>query len=396
MKHAELKSQIHRFAGAGTPLFIQGSPGVGKSWLVREVAKDMASRKGKKFLDWADLTLEEKVAFASGPEDAIERGLDKERAKEIADNGFFLYAVLNMVENDLTDIKGVLALAAAGKSTHYADWRPPMLMVAMARKGRHGLLFLDELTQTMPENLSPSFKLVLDHIAGDVKLSRDVKILAAGNSVSDHSASFEMPMALRNRFGHTKLDAPSNNDWVEWGMGEGLDMRVLSYIKAYPDALTEDVGAARSRSADAYPSARSFHRLANLIEGQTDPDVIGVDATAMVGSVRGLEFKAFVKNAAEIDYEGILEDPSKFGALKAHIRWGAVSGLAAMFKQNQKGVPPKLVRLCEVVDDDIAMLLLKAMIRIDRVRFIDTVRKAGASRIVEQYFKFLDCDLKGK
>lgn len=393
MDHQALKNTIKTYARKKLPLFISGAPGVGKSVVVKDTAKELAAAANKKFLEWADLSLEEKIALVSGADEAIKRGLPEKRAKELEANGFYLFAVLNMVENDLTDIKGVLALTETGEATHYADWRPPMLMVAMAKHNRHGMIFLDELTQTLPENLSPAFKLVLDHVAGDIKLSKNVSVMGAGNRVSDQSASFEMPKALRNRFGHVELEHPSNVKWAEWAMNASLDLRVVSFIRAYPDAFEHDESKDRSDNLTAYPSARSYHRMADLIAGEEEISQVGLLAESMVGKEKGITFKQYVKNSQEIDYDAIFKNPKSFKNFDPAIRWGAVSGLISMFKQNKK-IAADLVRVCANIGDDVGLLIAQGMARTDSKVFASALSSQVGTDFVNKCLEYTSVSIK--
>lgn len=402
MNHKDLKGQIERFTEKKLALFISGRPGVGKSWLVRECAQEMARDGKREFVDWAELSMEEKLSLMGpdGMREAMDRGLVESRARQLAESDPFVYAVLNMVENDLTDIKGILALADTGRSSRFADWRPPMLMAVLARKGRKGLLFLDEITQTQPENLSPAFKLVLDRVAGDLKLADGVRVVAAGNGVEDHSASYEMPMALRNRFGHAELSPPSGEEWSDWALSNDLDMRVAAFVRSSPGSVLEEVSKARAGKG-AYATPRSWHQLANLILGNSDIQAMGADAVAMVGGKEGLAFKGFLKNTMTIDYERFIRDPvgcmaewAKDAKTFTSMRFAATIGLASKVKEDKRLMSAALDVGLKLTDD-LAILLIKGLMNVDKTRLTGVILKhPSLPTIASKYLKYTGIDLK--
>lgn len=98
------------------------------------------------------------------------------------------------------------------------------------------LLFLDELTSAPKHLQSPAYKLILDRMVGNHKLHERVVICAAGNLAGDKAIVHEMSTALQSRMIHLELRL-DHNEWVEWAIKHELDSRVISFLQFKPDLL---------------------------------------------------------------------------------------------------------------------------------------------------------------
>jgi hypothetical protein len=178
-------------------LMLWGPPGIGKSSIVADVARQHS-------LDLVDLRLSQLAP---------------------------------------TDLRG-LPVAEDGVSR----WFPPEFL---PREGR-GVLFLDEINMAPPAMQGIAQQLILDRQVGSYRVPDGWFIWAAGNRKSDRAAVFEMPSALANRFIHLDL-TPDLDSFKAWGLSSGISEQVLAFL-AFRPTLLHQIDAQRP----AWPSPRSW------------------------------------------------------------------------------------------------------------------------------------------
>lgn len=142
-----------------------------------------------------------------------------------------------------TDLRG-LPVAEDGLSR----WFPPEFL---PHKGK-GILFLDEINMAPPTMQGIAQQLILDRKVGSYRVPEGWFIWAAGNRKSDRAAVFEMPSALANRFIHLDL-VPDFESFKAWGLRSGLSEQVLAFL-AFRPSLMHQIDAQRP----AWPSPRSW------------------------------------------------------------------------------------------------------------------------------------------
>lgn len=98
------------------------------------------------------------------------------------------------------------------------------------------LLFLDEMGSASKAVQAASYKLVLDRQVGQFHLHDSVAICGATNLDTDNAITEEMSTALQSRLIHLELvlDVPQ---WLDWAFENKIDHRITSYIQYKPDAL---------------------------------------------------------------------------------------------------------------------------------------------------------------
>lgn len=172
------------------PLMI-GSPAVGKSALVHQIAKDF----GLKVID------------------------------------------LRLSQCDPTDLLGFPTIDKDTGKSRYAPLSTFPVEGDPLPQGYNGwLLFLDELPAAPASVQKASYKLVLDRMVGDHKLHKNVAVVAAGNREEDGALVEKLSTALQSRVVHFDVVVDANV-WLEWAMNNDIDHRITSFIRFKPDNL---------------------------------------------------------------------------------------------------------------------------------------------------------------
>jgi MoxR-like ATPase len=148
-----------------------------------------------------------------------------------------------------TDLRGLPV--AEGK---VARWLPPEFLPIEGA----GVLFLDELNMAPPTLQGIAQQLILDRRVGSYVVPDGWFIWAAGNRKEDRASVFDMPAPLANRFAHLEV-LPDFESFRLYAIGQAFHERLIAFL-AYRPALLHKLDPARP----AWPSPRSWE-MANAL-----------------------------------------------------------------------------------------------------------------------------------
>jgi hypothetical protein len=208
---------------------------------------------------------------------------------------------------------------------------PPAWAYRLADAG-HGLLFLDELTTAPPAVQAAMLRIVLERVVGDLALPAGVRVVAAANPPDEAADGWDLAAPLANRLVH--LDWPVDAAAVADGLAVGFApppvidhtgpdparlatarATVAAFLKVRPTLVLQvpKIAAAASRG---WPSPRSWETVALLLgmcdTTGADEDVRSALITGAVGDGAGIEFLSWLANADLPDPEAVLADPDSF------------------------------------------------------------------------------------
>ena len=104
-------------------------------------------------------------------------------------------------------------------------------------EGKAGfLLFLDEINASSLAVQAASYKLILDGMVGQHPLHPKTKIVAAGNLATDKAIVNRQSTAMQSRLAHLQLTVDPAL-WQEWAAQTGIDHRIIAYVNSKPDDL---------------------------------------------------------------------------------------------------------------------------------------------------------------
>jgi hypothetical protein len=144
-----------------------------------------------------------------------------------------------------------------------------------------------------PSVSAAAYQLILDRRLGAYQVPEGWAIFAAGNRQGDRGVTYSMPAPLANRFSHYELDV-NLDDWVSWAYANGMDERLIAFLRFRPELLFEFDPA---HNPVAFPSPRSWefsHRALQKFGGNSQ--VLVEALQACVGPAAGIELHAFVDN----------------------------------------------------------------------------------------------------
>ena len=265
MRPRDIKTLLRKGLDCGsTPeeelgsIFIEGSPGVGKSQTVAEVVKEYQE--------------------SNGPDSA---GLIDMR----------------LTLCDPTDLRGI---PFPNLDDGNAVWLSPEELPT-AKSPQKGILFFDDLTTAAPAVQAAAYQLVIQpHQLGSYKLPEGWIVVGAGNKTSDKSLANKMPMALANRFTHVTYDY-NVEDWVNWAAGIGhIDPVILGFMQS-PAAETSDPNNPHllynfdpNRADKAFATPRSWERVSRIMSKSLPKNVERSAVEGTIGESASSNFFAFI------------------------------------------------------------------------------------------------------
>lgn len=199
---------------------------------------------------------------------------------------------LRLAQADPTDLLGFPIVNDSSKRMQYA---PPSLFplegIDEVPEGKNGwLIFLDEMNSATPNLQSAAYKIVLDRMVGEHKLHPKTWIVCAGNKMTDKAVVNRLSTAMQSRLIHLNL-VTSHTDWLDWANSHDIDHRVISFVKFRPERLhTFDP----NHKDDTFACPRTWHFLSDIVKGRDDFEYI--DYALMSGTVGqgpATEFKAY-------------------------------------------------------------------------------------------------------
>jgi hypothetical protein len=247
----EFQAALH---GQHTPVMLWGPPGVGKSQMVALVAE----QHGMPVID------------------------------------------IRLSQMEPSDLRGI-----PFRIEDRVEWAVPSMLPDAERHGKQGILFLDEITSVPPSVSAAAYQLILDRRLGAYTVPNGWAIFAAGNRQGDRGVTYTMPAPLANRFSHFEVDI-NLDDWVAWAYANGMDERLIAFLRFRPELLFEFDPA---HNPVAFPSPRSWEFAHRALQKFADvPDLLTGSLQACVGPAAGIELSAFVENLDKLpDIDAIVQ-----------------------------------------------------------------------------------------
>lgn len=312
MRSSQIVALLPQLIQAGLSVMLHGSPGVGKSDVVRQVAKTQK-------VDLIDLRLS---------------------------------------QLDPVDLRGVPSVQDG-----LTDWNAPKFL---PREGR-GILFLDEINSASQATMAAAYQLILDRKLGDYQLPEGWAIVGAGNRAKDRAIVNQMSTALKNRLVHVEYEV-NTDDWCEWAIKSGVCTEVLSFIRFRPTLLNEfeaRSGAEEERArtqrvmeSNAFATPRSWEYMSRAINAGIDMVKNHEAASGIVGEGCAAEFRGFIKYYQSTpSLDDVINNPTGIKTPdEPAVLYALATGLAA--KADAKNFDP-ILQFAERMAVEFQVLLIK-------------------------------------
>jgi len=279
-----LYSQLHTLIKSDIPVFIHGSPGIGKSYIVNDIAKQN------------DL--------------------------EIID--------VRLSQLDAVDLRGIPTI-----SNEQTKWMPPVFLPT--NQDSRGILFLDELNSAPLSVQAAIYQLVLDRKIGEYTMPKGWRIICAGNKIDDKGIVFKLPSPLINRMVHIVLEAKFD-DFKIWSIKNDIHPFIIGFLGFRPDLLSTEVPAT-SETNPAFCTPRAWDMLSNILQSNEEISKIHPIIYGTVGYGAGIEFISFVKVYKELpDIDAILNGESDIVPEEPSALYALCAAIIEKYKSSQEAV----------------------------------------------------------
>lgn len=255
------------------PVFVWGAPGIGKSAVVAQIAKDLGG----------------------------------------------LMIDVRLSQMDPTDLRGI---PFYNRDLGVMSWAPSECLPSaeLAAKYPIVVLFLDEMNSAAPAVQAAAYQLILDRELGSYKLPDNVVIVAAGNRESDKGIVHRMPSPLANRLLHVEM-APDFQTWQTWAVLNSIHPDVVGYLSWSKQDLYDYDSRSSSR---AFATPRSWDFVSQVLSDDTaDYTTQYALIAGAIGEGLATKFMAHRKTAGKM--------PNPTDILSGKVSTLAVKDISAMY-----------------------------------------------------------------
>jgi hypothetical protein len=341
---SELKAVINATHQIKQPLFISGPPGVGKSMIVKEDAKERAKLENLEFIDWNASTEEQKNDMFATPEK------------------YYVFIDQRLSQFDVTDLRGIPQIMS---ETKWLISKPYAWAVYITQPNATGTVFFDEINLASPIVAGSAYQIINDRVVADTKLSDNIYIVSAGNRAEDQAHTFDMPLPLRDRFCEFEL-LVNSDEWCKWAMKNKVNHHLINLIK-WKGALLYNVS---TQSADKATTPRGVVRTSNLLT--TVKDVMSNETYRLTsiscGEGFAAEFQAYVKYFQDMNWDHIYNEPSVVKSFDVSKTYALIGGLVEHFQKNTHE-PEEIIEVIANLKPDFSIYVLRIISDYDNKRF---------------------------
>ena len=265
------------------------------------------------------------------------------------------------------------------------------------------VLFLDEMNRSMPQVMQAFFQIVLDRELGNDKegaprrLHPDTRVFAAINAGNEYDVN-EMDPALLRRFWVCELENDADS-WLSWAAEAGISNVICDFIRVNPSELRIDPGSVEPGKVVANPA--SWHRLDQTLNhmgmcaddhmGQMPPEgfyhvcagFIGVEAAAkLIDHIKSMEREVTAEDVLErfdavsdrLDRQDAGQLNKIVDRLVAHVK-----GHESLTDSQAAGIR----QFCEYAGGEITVRLWTAISATNNLDVIKPLHKAIGALVVE-------------
>jgi len=254
----KLKERLVQYAKKGYPVLIKGAPGVGKSDIVEQAAKE---------IDY-DMILTHPVV------------------------------------SDPTDFKGQPCVVEGKDGKKRAEFLPFGDLRKMMYAKHPTIVFIDDLGQAPAAVQAACMQLLLARQINGKKISDNITFLAATNRRQDRAGVTGILEPVKSRFYNIYELQPEKDDWIEWALAHDMPEEVIGFVNFRPDLLcTEEA----TSDIVNHPCPRTLAHAGDTIKmGLTSME----DLSGVVGEGCAVELTGFMKVFRELpSIDAIIMDP---------------------------------------------------------------------------------------
>jgi hypothetical protein len=190
------------------------------------------------------------------------------------------------------------------------------------------LIFFDEFNSAEIEMQAACYKIILDRMVGQQQLHDRVAMACAGNLMTDKAITNELSTAMQSRLIHIDMIL-SHEEWLEdVALAEDYDERIIGYNNFDPDALMDFKADHQDKT---FNCPRTWEFMNKFVKGE---EVLDEDTGLFAGTITSGHAAAFVQYChmyKELQtVKDIIADPENaelYGDHESNKQWGIVTHL---------------------------------------------------------------------
>lgn len=237
----EFKRFLMASIPAGHPTLVVGKPGIGKTDIVTQAAKELE----------------------------------------------FDLKVIHPVVADPTDVKGMPFVDSDGE----AKWHPFGDLKDLIEADRPTVAFLDDLGQASPMVQASYMQLLLFRSINEHKVSDYVTFVAATNRKQDRAGVSGILEPVKSRFASIVHLAVNYKDWLLWANQNDVSEQLIGYVNFKPTVLDDQTPDAEIINS---PSPRTLANLDRMLKLGLPRDIARKAYAGAIGPADATEFMAFM------------------------------------------------------------------------------------------------------
>ena len=235
----EAKEAIRGSLAIRQPLMFWGPPGIGKSDVTAQVAKEA----GRELID------------------------------------------IRLPNWEPTDMKGI---PFYNPTSNVMEWGPPSELPM--DPDSTAIVFLDEINGADENVQGAAYQLILNRRIGTYVLPDGVDIVAAGNRDGDRGVTFRMPSPLANRFIHIEAKADFEA-WKSWAIRNSINADIIGYLENNKQDLFDFNPQVASR---AFATPRTWSFVSKIVSNVSlSPETIKHLVAGSIGDGMAIKFSAY-------------------------------------------------------------------------------------------------------
>jgi energy-coupling factor transporter ATP-binding protein EcfA2 len=178
--------------------------------------------------------------------------------------------------------------------------------------GKPAIIMLDEYTkgaQPVKNMLHPLLEVTNPRL-GDMPIHPDSIIFLTGNLSTD-GVGDQLPAHSRNRIIPLQVRKPDAEEWINWGLNNGIEAELLAWARQYQHAFASytDGGQAENpyifnprKQQKGFVSGRSLERASNIVRVRKalDSDTLIAAMSGAVGESAARDIQAYIDFADQL------------------------------------------------------------------------------------------------
>jgi hypothetical protein len=238
--------------------------------------------------------------------------------KPIAESLDYDHAYIDVPNLDLGDI----AMPVIDHETKTTRYYPNARF--KVHEGKPVVIMLDEFTKgadPVKNMLHPMLEKANPRL-GDISLNEKNIVFLTGNLTTD-GVGDSLKAHSRNRLVPVTIAKPTAEEWIEWGMNNGIEAEVLAWANQYPHIFASYTDAAQAdnpyiynprKHQNAFVSPRSLATASNIVRArkELDPDTVIAALTGAIGEAGARDMQAYIEFADQLpSWEATIKEPQK-------------------------------------------------------------------------------------